>query len=88
MKIKRGKDWTDEGPSVHHSIYGFTHGGESIGRAKPVLTMGGLITQTKAHRIRKKKEAPEKKKSNWSRFQVKVRTKEQEERDRNGRPTA
>lgn len=59
MKIRKGKDWVDEGPSTHHSIHGYTSGGESIGRAKPVLTAGGLITQTKAQREKKKKEKEE-----------------------------
>lgn len=91
MKVKRGKDWVDEGPSGHHSIYGLAHGGgTSIARALPLITAGGLVRQTKAHRIKRKQEIEEKKltPNNWSRFQLKARTKEQERRDRkNGRAT-
>lgn len=59
MRVRKGKEWVDEGPSTHHSIHGYTSGGESIGRAKPVITAGGLITQTKAQREKKKKEREE-----------------------------
>lgn len=64
MKIRRGKDWIDEGPTPHHGIKGYTSGGEPVNRAMPVLT--AAIPKSPSRKRREAEQKKLKRSGGWS----------------------